>query len=75
MAFEIRRKNIREKEADKKQCYKKGKSEVGIWKLQLGAMRLATEASRHNFLSNAHVILGKEEKCLVGRWFPHSQIE
>lgn len=70
MAFEIRRKKSEKKEADKKQCYKKGKSEVGIWKLQLGATRLATEASRHNFLSNAHVILGKEGKCLVCRWSP-----
>lgn len=63
-----KKKKIRKKEADKKQCYKKGKSEVGIWKLQLGATRLATEAPRHIFLSNTHVILGNKEKCLVGRW-------
>lgn len=42
-----KKKSAREKEIDNKQCYKKGKRGVGIWRLQSGAMKLATEVSRN----------------------------
>lgn len=43
-----KKKSAREKESDEKQYYKKRKNGVEIWRLQLGAMRLATEVLRNN---------------------------
>ena len=45
---EEKKKSAREKESDEKRCYKKRKNGVEIWRLQLGAMRLATEVLRNN---------------------------
>ena len=45
----MRRKNNHPEKRNqiKKQCYKNRKNEVGIWRLQLGAIRLATKVSRN----------------------------